>query len=137
MSGIEKFNFPEFHRVSKLLRSQGWDIVSPAELDEAESEAAAMASATGDPAEMHRSWGHYLSRDIQIITDARIEAIVFLPDWENSRGARLEASVGLLCKTRFFRVSKGDEVWELKSETVASALFKENMRTILQKELLT
>lgn len=96
MSGIPQFNFPQFCQAAADLRERGWDIVSPAELDDAEDKGAALLSATGDMRDAKKSWGDFLARDVKLIADGGIEAIVFLPNWIQSRGARLEATVGLL-----------------------------------------
>lgn len=103
MSGIPQFNFPEFFRVAELLREHGYDVVSPAELDDQEDAGAAMSSVDGDPAKAKRTWGDFLARDVKIIADTGIEGIVFLPGWQSSKGARLEAFVALQCGlSKFF-----------------------------------
>jgi hypothetical protein len=96
MSGIPQFNFPAFCAAAARLRELGWEVVSPAELDDAEDKGAALASATGNPADAGRTWGDFLARDVKLIADGGIQGIVFLPNWYRSRGARLEATVGLL-----------------------------------------
>jgi Domain of unknown function (DUF4406) len=81
------------------LRSVGWIIVSPAELDDPIDRELAL---TDKPS--RKTWGDFLARDIKLIADGGIEAIIFLPYWYNSRGARLEAMVGLLTpKFSFFQ----------------------------------
>jgi hypothetical protein len=107
MSGLPQFNFPLFREVARDLRMRGFKVISPAELDEAESVAAAMASKNGDPIAAHRSWGHYLSRDIKIVAD-QVQGIIFLPGWEKSRGARLEAMCAALCNHEFLEYRDGD-----------------------------
>lgn len=103
MSGIPQFNFPAFHEATRTLRAQGWEIISPAEEDmKSGVGAAAVASDNGDPSTLPETWGDILARDVKLIADGGIEAIVFLPNWQKSRGARLEATVGLL-KSRDFR----------------------------------
>lgn len=126
MSGIPYFNFPEFQRVAKLLRQARWDVVSPAELDEQDSVEKAGQSTTGQMSDAAHSWGHYLSRDVRIIADEGIEGIVLLPGWVKSRGARLEASVGLLMGPKFKFYQYIDDVVEMKREQVALNLFVEN-----------
>lgn len=100
MSGIPQFNFPAFFAATKRLRDLGYDIVSPAELDEEHIRTQALSSSDGAPDKVDRSWGDFLSRDVKIVADA-VKGIVFLPGWEKSRGARLEAFVGLLCGHNF------------------------------------
>lgn len=101
MSGIRKMNFPAFDAAAADLRSRGYDVVSPAELDSPESRAAALAAEDGDLSAYSRetgeTWGDLLARDVKLIADGGIEAIVVLPGWEKSRGARLETFVGRLC----------------------------------------
>ncbi len=97
MSGIPKFNFPEFYEAAAIMRMHGWDIVSPAEMDAAIGIAdKALASTDGDNTKLGQTWGDLLARDVKLIADGGIEAIIFLPGWQRSKGARLEATVGLL-----------------------------------------
>lgn len=99
MSGIPQFNFPLFYAVTAELRASGYDIVSPAELDDQEDAGCAMASPDGDPTNrVHmasKTWADYLARDVKLIAD-EVQGIIFLPHWCRSRGAKLEAFVGLL-----------------------------------------
>lgn len=92
-------NFPAFDEAASDLRRYNYDVVSPAELDSPESRAAALASTDGDPVGYAEgeTWGGFLARDVKLIADTGIEAIVCLPGWEKSRGARLETFVGRLC----------------------------------------
>lgn len=107
MSGFPQFNFPLFYRVTKELRDRGYDIVSPAELDDKEDSGAAMSSPDGDPNNRqhmgNKTWADFLARDVKLIAD-EVQGIVFLPEWFKSRGAKLEAFVGLLQKDfKFFQ----------------------------------
>lgn len=103
MSGIPQFNFPAFHQATASLRKQGWEVVSPAEEDHKQGIGAkAEASKEGNPADIPETWGQVLARDVQLLADTGIQGIVFLPGWTDSRGARLEATVGLLHKGFLF-----------------------------------
>lgn len=103
MTGIPNFNFPKFDRVSAELRANGYEVVSPAELDSPEFRASVMADGiTGNEKRLTGLWGDCLARDVKLIADDGIEAIFLLEDWNKSRGARLEATVGLLCNLKFF-----------------------------------
>jgi hypothetical protein len=77
MTGIPLFNFPAFHAAAAELRAKGYDVVNPAELDEAD--------------EKQMEWSDYLRRDIaQLVT---CQGIAMLPGWENSKGAQLERHI--------------------------------------------
>lgn len=102
MSHLPQFNFPAFRAAANDLRNRGIRITSPHETDTAETQAAAMASTTGAPTDVPETWGQILARDVQFIADTKdLRGIIFLPGWEKSRGARLEAFVGLLCGREF------------------------------------
>lgn len=106
MTGKPQFNVPKFDEVAIALRSQGFQVVSPAELDSPEMRKLALESEYGELAPLEEgtgeTWGHVLARDVKLIADQGIEGIVFISsDWYLSRGARLEATVGLLCGLKF------------------------------------
>ena len=91
MTGVPQMNFPWFDMAADFLRRQGFEVVSPAELDDPEVRAAALASedgALGSASPNGETWGDFLARDVKIIADAEIDAIVVGPQWNESRGAR-------------------------------------------------
>jgi hypothetical protein len=96
MSGLPQSNIPAFDAASARLRAASYDIVSPAELDDPEIRTAALADRP-----CAQTWGDFLSRDVKIVADA-VDGIVFLDNWWESRGARLEAFVALLTNKRQF-----------------------------------
>jgi hypothetical protein len=107
MSGIPQFNFPAFEEAAKVLRSRGMHIISPHEEDPPEMQAAAWASPDGKltaEALAGHTWGETLARDVKLISD-NVDGIVFLDRWWYSRGARLEAFVGLLTGKKFAKAS--------------------------------
>lgn len=96
MTGFPQFNIPQFDAAARLLREQGHDVVSPAELDNPETRAAALASPDGAPGSGSangETWGDFLARDVKLLADDGIEGVVVLPGWRRSRGARLETFV--------------------------------------------
>lgn len=100
MSGIPQFNIPAFDAAAASLRSQGHDVTNPADEDSPAVRAAGLASTTGNLADLAptgETWGDLLARDVKIVAD-RVDGVVLLPGWENSRGARLEAFVAVQCK---------------------------------------
>jgi hypothetical protein len=118
MSGRPQFNIPAFDAAARILRAQGWDIVSPAELDDSRIRSACLASPDGAPtADTHGggTWGDFLSRDVKIVSD-EVVGIILLDEWWTSRGARLEAFVGILCSKQFLRY-----YWEEEAVAATSA----------------
>lgn len=104
MSGIPDFNFPAFHEAAKALRAQGYTVINPAELDEAD-----------DAPVGAKPWAAYLRRDIVELMKA--DAIALLPGYQSSRGATLELHIA---------TALGFEVIYLKPKT-ASELAAEAM----------
>lgn len=97
MTGIPQFNIPAFDAAAKRLRGEGFDVVSPAELDGPKVRRILLASPDGRDDLMAltgESWGDFLARDVKLIADGGIELIAVLPGWDRSRGARLETFVG-------------------------------------------
>ena len=105
MSGIPQFNYPMFFRVADALRNTGYNVRSPAEFDSPSALQIILASPDGAPgsADAAGSWGDFLSHDVKVIAD-EVNGIIFLPGWARSRGARLEAFVGLSCGHPFMAV---------------------------------
>lgn len=115
MSGVPQFNYPAFDQAAAILRANGFSIASPAELDDPATRKAALASPDGAVIANGHTWGDFLARDVKLVADG-VNGIIFLPGWERSRGARLEAFVGLLCGHGFMEylggvVQKRDAAW--------------------------
>jgi hypothetical protein len=118
MTGIPQMNFPCFDDAASALRQRGYEVVSPAELDSPESRAAALASEDGTPAGYAEgeTWGQFLARDVKLIADEGIQAIVVLPGWQESRGARLETFVARLCGLPILKYPHLDPVAPIQIE---------------------
>ena len=96
MTGIPQFNFPRFFEVGDRLRGQGYNIISPAELDDPDTEAAALASPDGAPgsgAANGESYEDFLGRDLIIVSLPTCIGMICLENWHSSRGARGESWV--------------------------------------------
>lgn len=108
MSNIPQFNIPAFDEAASELRSKGYDVLSPAELDSPEVREAALKSETGARGDVEsiETWGDMLARDVKIISDD-VGGIIFLPDWYKSQGARLEAYVGVITGKKFLQYQDG------------------------------
>lgn len=103
MTGYPQFNFPLFHEVAAKLRAAGYTIISPAEIDSDAVKGAALKSKDGSLDAQGKiageTWGEILSRDVKLVAD-EIDGIIFLPGWQKSRGALLEATTGLLTRAK-------------------------------------
>jgi nucleoside 2-deoxyribosyltransferase len=86
MAGVDGGNFPEFREAAEALREMGHEVVSPVELNEADG-----MSTAADPGHPRR--GEFLARDVALLCDPTVDAVVLLPGWEKSAGCLLEAGV--------------------------------------------
>ena len=78
MTGYPEYNYPAFEEAATYLRSLGYEVISPHEINDADD--------TDHP------WEWFLRRDIAQLVTA--DAIVVLPKWWESKGARLETDIG-------------------------------------------
>lgn len=78
MTGLPGYNHTAFHQVTAQLRAQGYTVLNPAEI-------------AGGDTTLPRA--HYLRECLRMVADA--DAIVVLPNWRDSKGARQEVFNGL------------------------------------------
>lgn len=111
MTGLPQFNVPAFNAAAAELRVQGYEVLNPAELDSPTMQKLALESKDGNLQKLveasGETWADVLARDVKLITDAKVTDIVLLPGWTKSRGARLEAFVGILNGVKFSSYSPG------------------------------
>ena len=89
MRRYKDFNFPAFDRARDLLLAQGWNVISPADLDRARGiEGIGMSGFEEFPQEQIEE---FVREDIDSVIKA--SAIYLLRGWENSHGARAEKAV--------------------------------------------
>jgi hypothetical protein len=89
MTNIPGFNFLRFHEITDKLRAQGYNVVTPAELEDPETLAAILASPTGSYADLAGDKGYhtFLGRDMVICSLPTCVGGIFMEDWHNSQGA--------------------------------------------------
>ena len=117
MTGIPQFNFPAFEAAVVALRAAGRAVTSPHENDTPAVQAAAWASPDGkldhNGQVAGETWGDMLARDVKIVAD-ECSGVVLLDGWQDSRGAKLEAFVAVLCGHPVYRFAPGE--WGLLVE---------------------
>jgi hypothetical protein len=95
MRNYPAFNHPAFHRAAKLLRDLGHTVFCPAEHDNSVGlDTTEMAGDLDEIAAAGVSLRSLLGADLAWIT-SEADALVMMPGWENSPGARAEAAVAL------------------------------------------
>lgn len=121
MRGYDQFNFPAFDEAAARLRSFGYEIVNPAEIDrelgfdETTNDLSKFEELGGMAAAMHRDFGAILDCD----------GIALLPGWEHSSGARAELFVAQVTGRLVWLYGADDDgVWltEYEGPTVVAAL---------------
>lgn len=73
MTGYPEFNFPAFHEAKSRLKKLGFKVCSPADFGP------------------EGTWEDCLKRDLRYVV--KCDAVVTLPGWRQSRGAKLEVHV--------------------------------------------
>jgi nucleoside 2-deoxyribosyltransferase len=93
MRGIKEFNFPAFHRVTKILRDAGYAVLSPAEVDEKQGYDWTGFTGHEDLAEYNFNIAYRLVEDIRLVQVSNV--VICLEGWANSKGATAEVSYAL------------------------------------------
>lgn len=95
MSGIRHFNYPAFFSAAEVLREEGYAVINPPESDSPELQRAALASETGDWADLPGLQANLLREIIwKNVEDVMLcDGLAMLPDASRSAGARFEVSL--------------------------------------------
>ena len=97
MRGVPYFNFPQFIRVARDLRSMGHEVFCPAESDLEAYGPEVCNSPTGNLEDIKHitfSLREALLRDCEYICKTA-DAVAMLPGWENSKGATAERALAI------------------------------------------
>ncbi len=93
MTGIPHFNFPLFNKVTGTLRELGHEVFNPAERDIERHGGVDISNPSGDQNQAAKEHGfslrEALADDMEYICKTAT-AIMMLPGWEGSPGARAE-----------------------------------------------
>lgn len=113
MTGYDDWNIPTFVKVRDKLKGKGYDVVLPVDMEKPDAD------------HPPTDFAYWLSRDIELILQD-CDGIIVLPEWERSRGAKLEVFTGLMkwlkCPNfEFYRYINGD-VDRLSAAWIAARL---------------
>lgn len=133
MSGHPQFNFPAFFKAAENLRTEGYNVVNPAELDEEIERHEAMKSPDGAHGSLDhvKTWRQCLRRDVDIVLDDNCAGIILLEGWEQSKGARMETYNAAAVDVPLYEYFQDDELGEYaliiieRSEALEEAGIKE------------
>lgn len=96
MSGIPLDNIPSFLAAQEALTNLGYETCLPKDMDNQEAVSDVLAGRQETLlGTLGMTWGQALAGDVPLVADT-VGGVVLLEGWEKSRGARLEAYVGLL-----------------------------------------
>ena len=127
MRGFPQWNFPAFDRNAAFLRDNGWKIISPAEVDreigfDETDETAVFTEADFEVA---------IRRDYVALTEA--DAIIFMPGWEKSTGAKLESTFADALKLDRYRVDADKSYLEKELVIGLAGVARVGKNTIAQE----
>lgn len=89
MTGFPKHNFLRFEEIAETLRCNGYNIISPAEIDSTDTRSAIM-NGEYDEAIYPDEYFKWLERDFIICSLPTCVGGIFFDHWQNSRGAANE-----------------------------------------------
>lgn len=98
MTGLPLYNWPAFEVAARVLRSQGWDVVSPTETDEKVDHV--VVTRSGGSVLAVETTGKYTYEQILALDFEDVRScthIFLLPGWQHSTGARRELAVAIEC----------------------------------------
>lgn len=94
MTGYPEFNATGFAEGERYAKSQGWDVASPQNTDPAHEGLCPDGDRHTTDAGSH-PYPCWIKASLRMMLDC--DAVLMLPGWEKSRGARLERSVAETC----------------------------------------
>lgn len=122
MSGKPDFNKAEMCRVSKMLRSVGFNVHNPAEYDQWPMFCMARSLGNIPKDVIHNDeklyndfWRFCLTNDLKDLMSGRFNLLVVLPEWEASKGVLLElVNVSVLMGMKTYEFHEVGEAFSLE-----------------------
>lgn len=96
MTGYEDHNAPAFKKYAEKYRAQGMVVKSPPELD----------GETG----LDHPYDFFIKRDVRVLLEDGIDRMYLLPEWQRSKGAKLEFHLAQMFNIPIYDAESG-ELW--------------------------
>lgn len=122
MRGIRDFNFPAFDQARDKLKAEGWDVISPADLDREAPTQATTDEEAGSEERVHEYMSRDLTDTLLTFRKSRGDAIAMLPGWENSTGAVTEFMVARWAGLRILDAVTGELLTNFDARLLARAI---------------
>jgi len=103
MTGLPNLGFEIFDKNRDFLKDNGWDVISPADIDRA-------AGLDLDAPFTEEQYHETIKRDYAALLEC--DAIVFMNNWTESRGAKLESDFANVLKLERYRVDADNSYLE-------------------------
>jgi len=84
MTGLPDFNYPAFHKAKEILEAKGFIVRSPADVP------------------IQDSVEDYMRIDIPLLCSCN--CTLFLPGWENSKGANIERLISIAIGNQLYKM---------------------------------
>ena len=102
ITGYPDGNAPAFAAAAAWAREQGYETISPIEMDTPEELAETLADHYG------KIYWERLAEDLKVV--AVVDALILLPKWSDSKGARIEAFIAVQAGKEFYAWTGRDAV---------------------------
>lgn len=113
MTGIENFNYPAFEAAAKRWRASGYTVFAPNE---------------NFDGSLTETYSDYIRAALEMLVQCN--AVAFLPNWEKSRGARLEAHIAQLMD---YVLLDATTMLPLEAPTVGTLLLPDERESVLKE----
>ncbi len=115
MTGIPQHNFPAFDAAAKRLRSEGYEVISPTDLDRGMGYDAMKTSDDPSPETLKKMFMADLTAVMY-----EVDKVALLPGWRKSKGACIEAALACMIGKKCYEIETGSAV-EFHASTASGA----------------
>ena len=126
MTGLPNLGFEIFDKNRDFLKDNGWDVISPADIDRA-------AGLDLDAPFTEEQYHETIKRDYAALLEC--DAIAFMNNWTESRGAKLESDFANVLKLDRYRVD-ADNLYFEKEIVIGLTGYAQSGKDTIAKEFI-